>query len=908
MIQLIMDNIFIEVRNASREIEHKLWDILSFQLKEFNTNSFSHPTIRHLFNRKTKLTYAGLLPYIQEVLNDNDEDYEIIDNRVRPEQNANFKLVDYLDEEKTIPFKLRDYQENILQHLRPRDIVQCATGGGKALAVSTLILTPIGFKQLKDIHPGDIIFDEDGNKTKVLAEYPQGFKDEYEVIFQDGTKIKCCKDHLWKYTAKTQQFDNYKVESLEQIMKYKMSENNYITIPVNKPIQFDRQDLTIEPYMLGCLLKLVNSLNQIEMYKVPWENLEKILNKYLISSIEDRIDLLRGLVDYSDGYTIFSTDNLFLKNSAIFLSRSLGYRPIIEDNKIIINDNFTLDKEQLIKRINNRHDILKIIDIKKLDTQVEMKCLTVDSPKHTYICEDFIVTHNTTMLAGAIAKFNTKPVTVLADKLSLCQQLQSELSKFLGEDVGLVGSGINDRKDITVYSVQSATQEMVKDTKVLLCDECLVENTVIQLANGVKKTIGWLVNERDIEKTYRIVSYNHETGERENKTILNFYKIVCDKPILVIIIKTDKGIRSVTCTDNHQFYVKFKNTYVEAKELEIDDEVITRINNEFYPGRVFKIVKTPKKYEYVYDLEVEDNHNFFANDILVHNCHHTPANTIAQIARWCTDAYYRVGVSATPWRDDNSDLLIDAVFSRKNEDLSISASNLIERGYLVPCHIYWVHQKEVFKNKNYQSLYIAAVVNNNNRNRNIVTIAYQMRKYQNATILILVQRVEHGNMLLNMLREVIPDKFSIINVTNSKSSINRPVNVHNIEFLSGQDDTNRRLAVLDAVKNKKCNILIATSVADEGLDLPALDCLILGGAGKSSTRALQRIGRILRLYTDPNTGQKKKQAIVFDFMDYTPMLMRHSKSRNKIYSKETLWTIDNFPDHLLANYPPKITK
>lgn len=34
----------------------------------------------------------------------------------------------------------------------------------------------------------------------------------------------------------------------------------------------------------------------------------------------------------------------------------------------------------------------------------------------------------------------------------------------------------------------------------------------------------------------------------------------------------------------------------------------------------FKIIKSEDVEDWVYDIEVEDNHNFFANDILVHNC------------------------------------------------------------------------------------------------------------------------------------------------------------------------------------------------------------------------------------------------------------------------------------------------
>ena len=63
----------------------------------------------------------------------------------------------------------------------------------------------------------------------------------------------------------------------------------------------------------------------------------------------------------------------------------------------------------------------------------------------------------------------------------------------------------------------------------------------------------------------------------------------------------------------------------------------------------------------VYDIGVEDNHNFICENILVHNCHHIPAATMNNIAAQCKNAYYRIGVSATPWRDAGDEMLIEAV-------------------------------------------------------------------------------------------------------------------------------------------------------------------------------------------------------------------------------------------------------
>lgn len=72
-------------------------------------------------------------------------------------------------------------------------------GNGKALPNSTKIPTPTGWTTMGDLKVGDKIFDENGNITRVTGVYPQGKKDVYEIGFSYNKKIKCCKDHLWKF-------------------------------------------------------------------------------------------------------------------------------------------------------------------------------------------------------------------------------------------------------------------------------------------------------------------------------------------------------------------------------------------------------------------------------------------------------------------------------------------------------------------------------------------------------------------------------------------------------------------------------------------------------------------------------------------------------------------------------------
>jgi len=316
--------------------------------------------------------------------------------------------------------------------------------------------------------------------------------------------------------------------------------------------------------------------------------------------------------------------------------------------------------------------------------------------------------------------------------------------------------------------------------------------------------------------------------------------------------------------------------------------------NKIIKGKVIEIEELDYNTDYVYDISVENNHNFFANNILVSNCHHIASDTFVNISKWAKNAYYRIGVSATPWREDNADMLLEATLNRKNENNNISASKLISLGYLVPCTIYFVPIKQIFQGKSYTKLYKEAIVNNMKRNKIACKIALKMRKEKDATILMLIQQIDHGEILLDILSKHMNVEKKAINVKDPKSQKDTLVMVSNIEFLSGKNNALKREAVKQGVKDGFVKILISSTIADEGLDLPNLNCLILLGAGKSSTRAFQRIGRVLRLFTDPITGKQKKRAIVFDFQDYTPMLRRHARKREKLYRTEELWEIKKF--------------
>lgn len=268
--------------------------------------------------------------------------------------------------------------------------------------------------------------------------------------------------------------------------------------------------------------------------------------------------------------------------------------------------------------------------------------------------------------------------------------------------------------------------------------------------------------------------------------------------------------------------------------------------------------------EEVFDITVEDTHCFFANNILVHNCQHWKSDTCQFVARELKSAYYTFGLSATPFRDAGDDMAIQACFGKFI--VNISASQLIRDGYLVKPDIKMIHVKQApTKFKQWQSIYQEQVVENEKYNNMIANIANAYIQ-QKRLVLVLIKHINHGKIL--------------------EGKINGSV------FLHGSCPKSQREAGIKNLRNKYISCIIASSIFDEGIDIRALDTVLLAGQGKSKTRALQRIGRILRNFEDEN-GNKKTKATAIDFCIHQKYLKNHALAREKIYLTEPEFSVED---------------
>lgn len=245
-------------------------------------------------------------------------------------------------------------------------------------------------------------------------------------------------------------------------------------------------------------------------------------------------------------------------------------------------------------------------------------------------------------------------------------------------------------------------------------------------------------------------------------------------------------------------------------------------------------------------------------------CHHVAAPTLYTVRNKLENAPMVVGLSASPWRDDGHDMLIEAACGPVR--YRVTASDLIEQGFLVAPEI-TVYKRQIAPElrkikpggiRAAQVAYKAIVTDDISRHRLVAKLAAEQLA-AGRRLLILVKHIEHGTTLARMIPGAV--------------------------FVEGSDKAADRQAAFAAFRTGELPCLIGTSLCDEGVDLPAADSLILAGAGSSSTRALQRIGRVLR------TASGKDRAYVADIVDEHPIFRRQFYSRNRIYKTERLFQL-----------------
>jgi superfamily II DNA or RNA helicase len=238
---------------------------------------------------------------------------------------------------------------------------------------------------------------------------------------------------------------------------------------------------------------------------------------------------------------------------------------------------------------------------------------------------------------------------------------------------------------------------------------------------------------------------------------------------------------------------------------------------------------------------------------IIDECHMAACDTIQKICTFSMPEHL-YGLSGSPWRDDGADLLIESVLGKYI--INIPATYLIERGYLAKPMIKFISVPYMKCPRNYKQAYREYIVDNIMRN-GLVLKYTKMLVEKGYKTLVLFSSIKHGQILYKMISPHV-----------------------RCAILDGSDDAKTRNRVKKDLENGDIDCILASKIFDIGIDIPVLSGLVVACGGKSTVKALQRIGRVIRRYPG------KEYAAVVDFVDDTVFLKSHSEIRRKIYNSE----------------------
>lgn len=342
---------------------------------------------------------------------------------------------------------------------KDRVVNLCHRGFAKMEPGSNLIPTPDGYVPMKDLKVGDIVFDRYGSPTRINYKTPPMRQQCYEVTFSSGTKIIFGKDHniLTVSTSALKNNNEYaKVYTVEEMYESQISREidrrttkcpkkvYKYKVPVHGPVQFERETVPVEAYLMGIYLALGSKISpQITNTDVYFNRVTNLLTQhgisftqpnsriikltnpilcevlndgkggiptiYMRNSFQVRMELLRGLLD---SHSIYSNSR-----SVSFVHRS---KVMAEDVKLLV---LSLGGLATLTKVNNTYRVkvrikidnpfkyhrgrkewrpakyktIPIVDIQKVDVDEDCFCIQVEADNHCYLTKDYIVTHNTTL-------------------------------------------------------------------------------------------------------------------------------------------------------------------------------------------------------------------------------------------------------------------------------------------------------------------------------------------------------------------------------------------------------------------------------------------------------------------------------------------------------------------------------
>ena len=280
-----------------------------------------------------------------------------------------------------------------------------------------------------------------------------------------------------------------------------------------------------------------------------------------------------------------------------------------------------------------------------------------------------------------------------------------------------------------------------------------------------------------------------------------------------------------------------------------------------------------------HSLDVNENRLFSiykeADFILVDEAHHLPADSISAILTVNSKAV-RVGLSATPFREDNRDLLLHSLTSVPVVRYKMTDEIFRKLNVLVPVKVVNV----LIDFLDWQGDYVD---DDNISASRVVKMSSRIISEEPVQKLALYIAVK------------LHEKYKLPVIIHSPYA--RPLREMSDRFgvplLEGQKTDAEREVLLQKLRNNEIEVVLATTLVDEGIDIPPLVGLVMMLPGSSRVKLVQRMGRLSR----PYKGKDIAFAYLFDYSQsklgaLSDIFARQKKKRDDFMRKEGYEVVD----------------
>ncbi|KAK2949114.1 putative Chromatin structure-remodeling complex subunit snf21 [Blattamonas nauphoetae] len=298
-------------------------------------------------------------------------------------------------------------------------------GLGKAQPLTSLVLTPNGWRTMGSLKVGDDVIAVDGKSAKITGVFPQGEKEIFQVGFSDGSIVESTDEHLWEVQIKQHGVETVtKVMELKQISEILNQPDNtkQFTVRTCSPVHFNsnqnNNNHLNQARQLGASIvtqtfkpspSLVDHSTEIGTEgSSSWAE----YNWLVFGSLEVRSSFFEGLTE-----SLSEDEKSTLKTSkaqSFQIELDTSIAPLVEwvvrslggivsqqhtSVRTILTISISSSKSNTSSTDSLSHQITSITHHSPAPAQ----CIMIDHPSHLYLTNSFIPTHNTIQCIALIS-------------------------------------------------------------------------------------------------------------------------------------------------------------------------------------------------------------------------------------------------------------------------------------------------------------------------------------------------------------------------------------------------------------------------------------------------------------------------------------------------------------------------